>query len=47
MSIRNNPKINQYNKNHMELVWGTEYEKSISIPRAIDDYNHWMLGIDR
>jgi hypothetical protein len=27
-------------------VWGQEYEKVVTIPKVIDDYNHW-LGVDR
>ena len=38
--------VDQANKNHHALVWGTEYEQLISITRAIDYYNRLILGFD-
>ena len=43
--IRKKPRVDQANKNYLELVWGTEYCK-IKIPRSVHDYNHWVVGFD-
>ena len=45
--IRKKPRVNQTDNNHLGLVLGSEYEKLISIPRSIDDYNHWIIGVDQ
>ena len=34
------------NKNHMNKFWGEELFKKINIPKLIDDYHHWMEGVD-
>ena len=34
------------NKNHVDQVWGDEPVKEIDIPTLINDYNHWMGGVD-
>ena len=35
--MRKKPRVDQANKNHLDLVWGTEYDKATSITRAVDD----------
>ena len=44
--MRKRPRINQANKRHVQDVWGENGKKEIKIPTIIDDYNHWMLGVD-
>ena len=34
------------NKGHVQKVWGDEGKAEIFIPKLIDDYNHWMGGVD-
>jgi hypothetical protein len=43
---RKRPKLNKYNKKHVENVWGQEHRCDIRIPVIVNDYNHWMNGID-
>jgi hypothetical protein len=31
---------------HVDKVWGDDSIVDIEIPADIDDYNHWMLGVD-
>jgi len=40
------PRITQKNRSHVREIWGTEGVVSISIPTLIDDYNHWIGGVD-
>ena len=40
------PRINNTNKGHVQLVWGENHTVNIKIPLLIDDYNHWILGVD-
>ena len=44
---RRRPRKNSTNRGHVELVWGASPTKEIDIPGFIDDYNHWMLGVDK
>ena len=44
---RRRPRQNQTNKNHIEKIWGENAKTEIKIPSVIDDYNHWMLGVDK
>ena len=46
MKPRKKPRINEFNRKHIRLVWGDEHVVSIKIPTIINDYNHWMLGVD-
>ena len=39
-------RITVQNKGHVEEMWGKEGAVEISIPTLIDDYNHWMGGVD-
>ena len=43
---RKRPRVTVKNKNHVSKIWGTESIKKIWIPKLIDDYNHWMGGVD-
>ena len=43
---RRRPKMNQTNKDGVVKVWGNQPRVDIKIPGIIDDYNHWMLGVD-
>ena len=44
--VRKRPRITTLNKKHVQSVWGNDGTKEIFIPTMIDDYNHWMLGVD-
>ena len=44
---RRRPRLNKTNKNHVREVWGDDSVKEVAIPSLIDDYNHWMLGVDK
>jgi len=43
---RRRPRINNNNRNHVNNIWGDKGKQDIYIPRIIDDYNHWMGGVD-
>ena len=43
---RKRPRITVKNKNHVSKVWGNSSIANIFIPQMIDDYNHWMGGVD-
>ena len=43
---RKRPKLNKYNKKNVESVWGQEHKCDIRIPVIVNDYNHWMNGVD-
>ena len=38
--------MNEKNRRHVQKIWGKEGRKLIHIPLLVDNYNHWMLGID-
>ena len=44
--LRWKPRENQVNKAHVRNVWGELPVIPISIPKVIDNYNHWMGGVD-
>jgi hypothetical protein len=44
---RKKPRTTNTNRANLVTVWGTEFVRSIEIPGMIDDYNHWMLGVDK
>ena len=46
MKPRKNPRINEFNRKYIHLVWGDEHVVAIKIPTLINDYNYWMLGVD-
>ena len=41
------PRVTNLNKKNVDLVWGKNHMKEIKIPSIIDDYNHWMLVVDK
>ena len=43
---RKKPRINEFNRRNIWLVWGDEYTATVKIPQIMNDYNHWMLGVD-
>lgn len=43
---RKRPRETKNNKKHVKEVWGDDGKKDIYIPCLIDDYNHWMGGVD-
>ena len=43
---RRRPRTTQVNRHHVRTVWGDEHTKDIAIPRVVDDYNHWKVGVD-
>ena len=45
-ACRKRPRITNKNNNHVKKVWGDHPKKDIYIPKLIDDYNHWMGGVD-
>ena len=44
--LRKKPRSTATNKNHVEAVWGNNGSTNIYIPTLVDDYNHWMGGVD-
>ena len=46
MKPRKKPRINEFNRKHIRLVWRDEHVVAIKIPTLINDYNHWMLDVD-
>jgi hypothetical protein len=44
---RRKPRLTNTNRNHVEQVWGRQGVTDIEIPAVIDDYNHFMLGVDK
>ncbi len=43
---RRRPRKTQKNQAHVEKAWGSKGKVNIMIPKLIDDYNHWMSGVD-
>ncbi|KAG7354989.1 transposase IS4 [Nitzschia inconspicua] len=44
---RRKPRQTSTNRNHVRLVWGNDPKVTVDIPGMIDDYNHWMGGVDK
>jgi len=44
--MRNRPQKTAKNNRHVDKVWGDLGKVLIDIPTLIDDYNHWMGGVD-
>ena len=40
------PRVTILNKHHVSKIWGDKGTAQICIPTLIDDYNHWMDGVD-
>ena len=38
--------MNQKNKRHVDKVWGKCGKVHVWITRIVDDYNHWICGVD-
>lgn len=45
--FRKKPRPNDFNRRHVDIVWGSQAVTQIEIPSIIDDYNHWMGGVDK
>ena len=43
---RKKPRINEFNRKNIRLVWGDDHTANVKIPSIVNDYNHWMLGVD-
>lgn len=43
---RKRPRATSTNRTAIRDVWGKDAVKKITIPKVIDDYNHWMNGVD-
>ena len=43
---RRKPRVNEFNRKHVQLIWGNDHRKELTIPQIVNDYNHWMLGVD-
>ena len=43
---RKRPRITNKNRNHVGDVWGDNGCVEVFIPTLIDNYNHWMGGVD-
>ena len=44
---RQKPRTTTTNWNHVNVVWGSNPMRAIEIPKVINNYNHWMLGVDK
>ncbi|EDN09501.1 predicted protein [Histoplasma mississippiense (nom. inval.)] len=44
--IRKRPGINSTNGSQIRRLFGDKFEQAMEIPTIIDDYNHYMNGID-
>ena len=44
--LRRKPRLTTTNSSHVKQVWGDNGTTKIKIPTLIDDYNHWMGGVD-
>ena len=44
--LRKKPRLTTTNKKHVEKVWGENRAVENFISTLIDDYNHWMGGVD-
>lgn len=43
---RRRPRLTESNRDHVNAVWGDSFRVDVRIPRAIDDYNQLMGGVD-
>ena len=44
--VRKKLRVNAVNKANLNQIWGDSFARMIKIPKVIDDYNHWMGGIN-
>ena len=45
--VRKKPRVNVVNKANLNQIWGDSFARMIEIQKVIDDYNHWMGGINQ
>ena len=43
---RRKPRKTIKNQEHVDKVWGSNGKTAVFIPKFIEDYNHWMGGVD-
>ena len=43
---RRRPRINELNKAGVRFIWRENQSRKIRIPGIINDYKHWVLGVD-
>eukprot|EP00957_Ditylum_brightwellii_P047323 3595441-Ditylum_brightwellii.AAC.1 len=43
---RRHPRKTVKNKNQIGNIWGDKGKVDVYIPTTIDEYNHWMCGVD-
>ena len=46
MKPRKKPRINEFNRKHIRLIWGDVHVVTVKISQIINSYNHWILGVD-
>ena len=46
-SMRRKPCPTTTNRANLNAVWGNKFVKKIKIPKVMDDYNHWMCGVNK
>ena len=44
--LRKKPRVTNKNKHHVSVIWGEKGVVEVFIPILIDNYNHWMGGVD-
>ena len=44
--IRRKPRKNAVNGKFMDKIWGENGKAAVCIPLLVDNYNHWMGGVD-
>ena len=40
------PRVNEFNRKYILLVWGDEHIVAVKIPQIINSCNQWMLGVN-
>ena len=38
--------INEFNRRHVKLIWSDQHRKQLKIPQVINNYTHWIMGVD-
>ena len=46
LKSRCRPRVTKLNFSHVSKTWGSNPRVNIKIPKLVDDYNHWMGGVD-